>query len=185
MPPPSAAVPGAPRLPASRAAAAALSAAPTPPAAPAPPHVALTPALLSPPAVGTDRPPALHAETNGRGVLRGQAHSAARGISRQVHWRGDLRGGAVVPPSQWRGWRGHPNSEEPTRQAASTEGGAQTPAGSGRGSEGPQGAEAPARAVPVSRIQGTRSFSDFCTKPVFRAKGLQEIPETPRGRGGR
>lgn len=71
MPPlPSAAIPGAPRLPAFRAAAPSLSAAPKPPAAPAPPHVALTPALLSPPAGGTDGPPARDSETNGRGLAR-------------------------------------------------------------------------------------------------------------------
>ncbi|XP_027437740.1 oleosin-B6-like [Zalophus californianus] len=74
-PPPSAAVPGAPRLPASRAAAAALSAAPTPPAAPAPPHVALTPALLGPPA--GDRP------TPGSGRRDKRTWSSAGGCGAQ------------------------------------------------------------------------------------------------------
>lgn len=110
-PPPSAAVPGAPRLPASLAAAAALCAAPTPPA---PPHVALTPALLSPPARGTDRPPAPDAETNGRWVARVQAHSAAGGVSCQVHWRETCGAGPWPrPPSGGLARGPHPRGTHP------------------------------------------------------------------------
>ena len=110
-PPPSAAVPGAPRLPASLAAAAAFSAAPTPPA---PPHVALTPALLSPPARGTDRPPAPDAETNGRWVARVLAHSAAGGVSCQVHWRETCGAGPRSRPPRGGLARGpHPRGTHP------------------------------------------------------------------------
>lgn len=139
MPPPSAAVPGAPRLPASRAAAAALSAAPTPPAAPAPPHVALTPALLSPPAVGTDRPPALHAETNGRGASRGQAHSAARGISRQVHWRETCGAGPwSCPPSGGAG-TGPPTAGNPPAKRRAQRGAPRHPQARGGARKGRRG----------------------------------------------
>ncbi|XP_045634329.1 proline-rich receptor-like protein kinase PERK2 [Ursus americanus] len=91
-PPPSAAVPGAPRLPASRAAAAALSAAPTPPAAPAPPHVALTPALLGPPAgdrqtPGSGRRDKRTRSRAGQSVWEGALINAAFGVWGDNHSR--------------------------------------------------------------------------------------------------